>query len=478
MAGDAKRHAPRQTGARQRKARAWGIHSRFLRYTDFVPADARDDRRLLNIFGTTFGVAITIGAALGSGILRTAGHIAAELPTVGAFFAVWIAGGAYAILGANAFSELGTMFSRSGGPFVFVHRALGHYAGFLSGWIDWIARCGVTAAIAIVAGEYAVVLVPAFRSEKMIALLLVALFTSAQWLGSSSSGRVQIGLTAIKVAALLLFAAACFWLGGRDPSGMALEPDAEGSIAISFLLALQAVIYSFEGWSSAVYFSEEMKNPAKNIPRAMLGGVLGIIAIYLAINAAMLRVVPLATLAGQPLAGTVVAQHLFGAAGDGVLRVVMLLTLLGAVHANIMIAPRVMHAMGKAGMFWRGASEVNRRGTPDVALLVSGTVAALFVMSSGFLTVMGRVAFLFVLNHALSFVSLFVLRSREAGTPRPFRAWGHPWTSGAALLISGVFLISALIADARAAAIILVLALLAVPASRLVRVSPGRTEVF
>ena len=153
-------------------------------------------------------------------------------------------------------------------------------------------------------------------------------------------------------------------------------PEREGSIAIAFILALQAVIYTYDGWTAVIYFSEEVKDSGRNIPRAMFGGVLAVMAIYLLVNVAFLRVVPLGSIAGQKMAAGVVAQHLFGAYGDTILRVIMIVSLISAVNSNVLMAPRVLFAMSRDRLFWRGAAEVNKGGTPDIALLFSSFLAA------------------------------------------------------------------------------------------------------
>jgi APA family basic amino acid/polyamine antiporter len=421
------------------------------------------------VFGLTFGLAVTVGETIGAGILRTPGQIAAQLPTFAPFVAVWIIGGLYALLGANALAELGTMVPRSGGQYVFVRRGLGDYAGFVVGWSDWISTCGSTAVVAIVVGEYAVGLMPSLRAVEMIALALVGTFTVVQWVGSKWGGAAQTATTLLKTVALLLFVAACFWLGSRNPVASSLEPDREGSFFVAFMIALQAVIYTYDGWSSVIYFSEEVKNPGKSIPRSMFGGIIAVIVIYLLINLAFLRVVPLATMAGHNLAAAVVAQHLFGARADLVVRAVTVLALLSAVNSNVLMAPRVIFAMANDRLFWRGAREVNRNGTPDVALLLSSLMAVAFIVTGTFESVLAKLAFFFVANYALSFASLFVLRRTEPDAERPWRAWGHPFTTGIAFVASVAFLIAAVKSDTVSSLYSLALLCLSFPAFLLLR---------
>lgn len=403
---------------------------------------------LLVVLGVGFGLAVTIGNAIGAGILRTPGVVAGHLSTFVPFMAVWVIGGMYAILGANALAELGTLVPRSGGQYVFVRRGLGDYPAFVVGWSDWVSTCGTTAAVAIVVGEYSVAMFPGTRTPQGVALAVVAILTLVQWIGVRAGGAVQNLTSVLKAVALIAFVGACFWLGTRwpaDPTNVTVER--EGTLFVAFILALQSVIYTYDGWSAVIYFSEEVRDYGKNIPRAMLTGVAMITFLYILINVAILCAVSLPTIAGSNFAAGVVAERLFGISGQNLLRALVVMILLSAVSSNVLMAPRVLYAMGKDRLFWHGATEVNRGGTPDVALLISSMLAAAFIVTGSFETVIAKLSFFFVANYSLSFVTLFVLRRREPDAPRPYRAWGHPWTTGLALFASVVFLVGAMASD-------------------------------
>jgi APA family basic amino acid/polyamine antiporter len=426
-------------------------------------------KNLLTVLGLAFGLAVTIGNIIGVGILRTPGDVAARLPTAGPFFAVWIVGGLYALLGANALAELGTLVPQSGGQYVFVRRALGDYAGLVVGWSDWVSTCGTTAAVSLVIGEYALALFPHLRAIEVIALLVVTIFTLVQWFGVRAGGRAQDITSVLKAVGFLVLIALCFWLGSRNPFASSIGLEREGSLFVAFILALQAVIYTYDGWTAVIYFSEEVKDPGRNIPRSMFGGVFAVIVIYLLLNVAFLRVVPLGSLAGENLAAAVVAEHLFGPHGDTILRALTIIALLSAANSNILMAPRVIFAMGRDRLFWRGATEVNEGGTPDIALLLSSLMAAIFIMAGGFERVIAVLSFFFVANYTLSFASLFALRRREPDAPRPFRAIGHPFTTGLALLASVAFLVGAVISDLKTSLWALAVLWMSIPVYFLVR---------
>ena len=428
----------------------------------------------MTVLGLTFGLAVTVGNIIGAGILRTPGDIAAQLPTFWPFLSVWIIGGLYALLGANALAELGTRVPRSGGQYVFVREALGDYAGLVVGWSDWVSTCGTTAAVSIVIGEYLIVLFPALRAVEVVALAVIAGLTLVQWAGVKWGGLAQDLTSFLKAIAFLILIAACFWLGGRNPAAHTIVPLREGSLLLAYIVALQAVIYTYDGWNAIVYFSEEVKEPERNIPRSMFGGVVTVIVIYLLLNVAFLRVVPLGSIAGSKLAAGVVAQSLFGPYGDPVLRALTIVALLSAVNSNVLMAPRVLFAMSRDGLFWHRATEVNKGGTPDVALLFSSLLAAVFVASGRFEQVIAVLAFFFVANYTLSFTSLFVFRRRLAvgGWPLAdgtYRAKGHPFTTALALIASAAFLIGAVVSDTRNSIYALIVLALTVPVYLLVK---------
>ena len=409
----------------------------------------RPTRSLLTVLGVTFGLAVTIGNVIGAGIMRTPGEIAAQLPTFWLFISVWIIGAIYAMLGANALAELAAMTPQSGGQYVFVRRALGDYAGFIVGWSDWISTCGTTALVTMTLGEYAVVLMPHLPPARVIALVVVAVLTVVQWLGVRSAAVAQDITSALKALALILLIIACFSAGGRNPTVTGLEVERESSMFLAFLFALQAVIYTYDGWTSPIYFAGEIKNPGRNLPRSMFGGLALVTAIYLLINIAFVRVVPLGTIAGEKLAAATVARFLFGPNGYFIVLAIMVIALVSAANSNVMMAPRVIYAMGKDRLFWHGAAEVNAGGTPDISLLISSAIAVAFIVTGTFETVLAKLAYFFVAIYALSFTSLFVMRRREPNAERPFRAKGHPITTAIALFASVAFLIGAIAGDTR-----------------------------
>ena len=406
--------------------------------------------KLLPILGVAFGLAVTIGNMIGAGILRAPGEVAGHLPVAWLFMTAWVIGGLYALLGALQLAELGAMIPRSGGQYVFSRYALGEYPGFIVGWSDWISTSGTTAAVAIVVGEFSVALLPGLRGRAAaMATGVVIIFAIAQWRGIRWGSAIQNVTSLLKTLAFVALAVAAFALDGTDTTTAAVQtPPAGTALLAAFVLSLQAVIYTYDGWSSTIYFSEEVENPGRDIPRSMLGGVTSVIAIYLLVNVAVLAVLPMPSLAGQAFAAGAVANVIFGAWGDPVFRVLTIVSMLSAINSNQLMASRVLFAMSRDGLVSTKIAVVNEGGTPTMALLASTIVAVIFVVfGRTFERVITVLAFFFVANYVLSFSSVFVLRRREPDTPRPYRAWGYPWTTGLALIGSIAFLIGAIASD-------------------------------
>lgn len=426
--------------------------------------------RLLQILGVGFGLAVIIGNTIGAGILSTPGTIAQQLPNSWLFIGVWLGGGVYALLGAISIAELGTMIPRSGGQYVFAHEALGDYAGFIVGWSDWISTCGATSFISLIIAQYASVLLPSLATRATaLSLTIVLVFGIIQWRGIRWGSGIQNVTSLLKALAFVALVVACFVLGGAAKSESAIaQPVPHGlKLFVAVILALQGVIYTYDGWTGVIYFSEEVRNPAKDIPRAMFGGVLSVIAIYLLVNLAVLYVLPISEIAGSDLALGKAAQSVFGANGDRIFRSLMILSMLSAVNACQLMATRVLFAMSRDGLFSTKGARANQGGTPTVALFFSTLVAVLFIVTGTVEQVLAVVAFFFVVNYAISFAVVFLFRRRQPNRERPYRAWGYPWTTGFSLLGSVAFLGGAVASDTRNSIYALVLLAASYPAFRL-----------
>ena len=422
---------------------------------------ARPRRGLLRILGVGFGLAVIIGNTIGAGILRTPGGIAQSLPVPWIYLGVWVLGGLYALLGACSMSELGAMMPRSGGYYVFTKRALGEFPAFVVGWTDFLAQCGSTAAVAIVVGEYLGALFPAmkgvsvvagFTVEKKVLLASLLAITVAvpQWRGIKAGSMMQNLTSTAKALAFIALIAANFILTPGATESSRPEIVHQAGFMAALILAMQAVIYTYDGWYGIIYFSEEVKQPGRDVPRAMFGGVLAVMAIYVLLNLALVHALPLHQIAGDQMPAGKAANLVFGPHGDTFIRVLMIVSMISGINAYHLMASRIPYAMATDGLLTRRAAKVNRGGTPTTALLLSVAVSVAFIVGSKhFERVIAIMAFVFVADYALAYVSVFVLRWREPDATRPYRAWGYPWTTAAALIGSVAFLLGAVWSDTR-----------------------------
>jgi len=426
------------------------------------------------VLGVGFGVAVIIGNSIGAGILRSPGAIAEQLPNVWWYLGVWVLAGSYALLGAISVSELGAMLPRSGGQYNFARYALSEYAGFIVGWSDWVSTAGSSGAMALVVGGFTAALFPFLTgsSEIVIAVGVTVFFALLQWRGIVLGSTAQNITSLIKTAAFLILIVAAFLRGNggelaatnhaAGPSGLLLFT--------AVIIGLQSAIYTYDGWTGVIYFSEEVINPGRDIPRAMIGGVLSVIAIYLLVNIGLLFVLRIPEFAGKDFAMGAVANVVFGRYGDTVFRSLTIISLLSAINACHLMATRVLFAMSRDGLFVGRAATVNKGGTPAFALLLSTAVAVLFILfGQSFEKVITVLAFFFVAAYALSFLSVFVLRAKEPEKERPYRAWGYPYTTGIALAGSILFLLGAIKSDTRNSIYALLLLALSYPVYRLAK---------
>ena len=410
---------------------------------------------LQRLLGLGFGLAVIVGSTIGIGILRTPGLVAGQLGAPSTILLVWLAGGLYTLIGAVCFTELGTMMPAAGGYYVYARRAFGDTVGFAVGWTDWLTYTAVLGYISIGLGEFAAVLVPGLAPlVTPIGVAALAGFVALQWTGVRVSGRFQEVATAIKFAAFLALVLGCLASAGStaQPAAPALTPT-----FAALIIALQSVVIAFGGWQSALYFTEEDRDPRRNLPRAMIGGVAAVIAVYLLVNVALLAVLPVSDLARSTLPAADAAQIVLGGRGRQFITILSIVSLAPLINAILMIGTRILYAMARDGMLPGRAATVNAGGTPTVATLVTTAVATGLIATGTFQRLVAVASFFLAVNYFICCVALIVLRRREPGALRPFRAWGYPWSAGLVAVGAGIFVAGTLMADTPNAMLALVL---------------------
>ena len=384
--------------------------------------------QLRRVLGIGFGLAVSIGGTIGVGILRTPGLVAEQLHVPLAIVLLWVAGGMYTLLGASCLTELGLMLPRAGGFYVYVRRAFGNTAGFAVGWTDWLMYCSILGYLSIAIAEFtaALGLIPGSAIRFLSVLILVSI-VALQMLGIRISSLFQEATTSLKCVAFLALAAACLFVrtgesqSARIPSSMTFS---------GLVIALQAIVITYAGWQSPLYFIEEDRDPARNLPRTMIGGVLSVIGIYLLVNIALLKVLPMSELSGATFPAAEAARVIVGARGRNLIILLSVISLVPLLNAITMMGTRVIFALGRDRLFWSRTSTVNRRGTPDTATLLTAAVAVGLIATGTFQRLIAITSFFLAANYALCCVALVVLRRRERELPRPYHAWGYPGRFG------------------------------------------------
>jgi basic amino acid/polyamine antiporter, APA family len=412
------------------------------------------------------------------GILRLPGEVAGKLGAPWLILLVWAVGGAYSLLGAISLSEVGVALPQAGGFYVFSRRAFGPAAGFAVGWADWLLNCTSIAYAARAASEYLVSLTtgPAGTGMVMqtaIALGLLALFCGLHWFGLRLGSRIQKTTSTVTAITFIALAVACLF-HARPAAGVAVAAASPAGGASTGLLGwlmpvlvpvmavLPAIIVAYDGWYEAIYFTEEDTNAARHLPRAMIGSVLLITALYMLMNMSFVHVLSIAQLGKSQLAAADAARAVFPAGSGEFVTVLSLLTLLSLINALLLGAPRILFAVGRDGLF-PNAARVAAGGTPRTALLVTAGMVAAIILSGKFDEIVAVAAVLMAVTYCVTYVAIFILRVREPELPRPFRAWGYPVTTGVVLLGSLTFLVADVYQDPATAVRAAVLLGIAIP---------------
>jgi APA family basic amino acid/polyamine antiporter len=397
-------------------------------------------RGLLRVLGLGFGVAVVVGAVVGTGILRAPGVVAQGVPDPGLILALWALGAAATAVDSMSTVELGAAIPSAGGPYVFAGRAFGPFGGFVCGWLDGGYLVLTTAYISVVVAEYLQRLgLFVFAPTGALAVFVVLFFGVLNALGTRVSGGVQNIGSALKVIALFVFAALCFSFDrDRQVAPVAAEAAGLGAAAslASIALAMNAIQQTYAGANAAVYFSEEVEKPEENVARAVFIGVAVIAAVYLAVNAAVLNVLTLPELAASNLPAADALEKVVG--GGALAASAFALFSVAAVgNVGVMQQSRTLFAMSRNGQLPRALSLVARNGAPVGALALIVIVGAALASTGVYETLISVTAPIFAGVNIIVAVAAIRLRMTEPQLARPWRMPLFPWPSIVSILING-----------------------------------------
>jgi basic amino acid/polyamine antiporter, APA family len=403
-------------------------------------------RRELNLFGA---VSMIVGIVIGSGIFLGVNRVAAGAGSPSLIALAWLLGGLLTLMGALTYAELGAMFPRAGGAYVFIRESLGRFPAFLLGWTAFTVNlAGSAAALAVIFAEQLNRLKPAGfgplwpgapdASIKATAAALILLVATINWFGLRLGGNVQKAFTVLKATLMVGLAAVCLFFAGEaaTPDVGFLEEaripgtaTADGaSLAGFFGLAMVAVFFAYDGWTNVVTVGSEIRNPSRNLPRAMLLGVLGVAALYMLVSFGYLNVLGFEGFAtSQSTVASDAAGVVFGPSGEDIVATVILVSVLGSLNGITISGPRFYYAMARDGLFPRLFGDVNRHHVPGHSIWVQAGLAILFLLFLDFNALTDNVVFVSLFFYALAAVGLIVLRRRRPDLPRPYKVPLYPW---------------------------------------------------
>jgi APA family basic amino acid/polyamine antiporter len=421
---------------------------------DTVPSASPE--RLPRTLGLWSSVALVVGITIGSGIFRSPAGIARQAPNPMAMLGLWVAGGAITLCGALSLAEIAAALPQTGGIYAYLREAWGRRAAFLFGWSELILiRASALGGIAVVFGEYLLRSVGIDPSAHVLGARALSagaiVFAAAANVRGANVGAFIVGVaTWAKFGALSLLVLAAFTLGqSRGASLDHLTAGSSGPLVLGSMgLALVSVLWAYDGWADLSFAAGEVKDPHKNLPRAIILGTLALIGIYMLTNLAYLYVLPIGAIRQSPLVAADTMLALFGRAGVVLVSVFVMISSFSSLNGSMLASPRVFFAMAEDRLLFQPIAAVHPRyRTPYVAILVAAALGVALVMSRSF----ERLTDTFVLAiwpfYALGVAAIYRLRRERPDLPRPYRALGYPVVPAVFIASVIAFVVNALISD-------------------------------
>lgn len=415
---------------------------------EIQPEPVAGDSVLRRELGIWDASSLVVGTVIGAGIFLVPSIMARRLPSDAGILAVWVVGGILSLFGALAYGELGAMFPRTGGQYIFLREAFGKPLAFLCGWaLFLVVMPGQIAALAIGFATYLGTFITlGTAGERGVAVGLIALLTLVNYRGLRFGTAVQNSLTALKLAGIAVLVLAAFL--SHRPNQLHFAATRADFAPRSFGLALAVALVAYDGWNNLSFVNGEIRNPGRTIPKALGLGVAFCGAVYVLVTAAYLRVLPLGAVAASSHVGTDAAQILLGRSGTLFLTCAILCSILGSTNGNVLAAPRLYFAQARDGLFFARFRTVHPRfGTPSFSILVQGVWASLLALTGSYERVITYAIFCAWFFYLCVVVGLMVLRWRRPFYPRPYSLWGYPYTALVFVVVTVWFLVNSLVAN-------------------------------
>jgi len=401
---------------------------------------ARETTELRRTMGLPHATAMVIGTIIGASIFVQPSEITGQVPSISGIFMVWLISGLLTFFGALVCAELASIFTQSGGVYVYLKEAYSPSVGFLWGWaMFWSMHSGIIAAISVIFARYATYFLPMADARiKAVAIAGIVMLSAINYLGVKQGSTLQTLFTLGKIIAIVIIIIGGFMLGSRIPDHFVAGDVVNNDISPnSFLLALVAGLFAFGGWHMVTYSSEETKNPRKVIPRALMLGTLVVTVCYIALNAVYMYVLPLDRVASSTRIAADMAEALVGFGGGAFMSGLVVFSTFGALSGIILCGPRVYYSMARDGLLFRWVGKIHPQyRTPHRAIVVQAVWSSVLVATGTYKTLFTRVVYTEWIFFGLMTIGLFLFRYRS-DTVRSFSIWSYP-------VIPALFIISSL----------------------------------
>ncbi len=413
-----------------------------------MPEAVTEDRLPRNL-GLWSAAAVLVGTTIGSGIFKTPSVVAQELGAAGPMLLVWVLGGLVTLTGALSIAEMAAAFPRSGGIFAYILESEGRFCAFLYGWSELtVIRASAVGGIATIFAEYLGHFVSLTgQQEHYVAAAAIVGIAFLNYIGISYAAVLMNFTTILKYGALLGLGLFAFTAGTHA------APSAPSVIIVTtsaILTALVRVLWAYDGWSNLSFIGGEVKDPGRNMPRALIIGTGSIVLIYLIVNAAYLHLLSVPEMAAAKVVAATAAERipLFGAAGAAIISGIVMVSCFGSVNGSIMTGPRVFFAMSDRGLLFPLVARVSPRfKTPSVAIWLAAALAVTYVLQNSFAQLTER----FILGtwpcYSLAGAGVFILRRTRPALARPYRTFGYPVTPALFLLASVGMMVNAMVTN-------------------------------
>lgn len=422
------------------------------------------DEGLVRALGLGSAVLFVLGSVIGSGIFLTTGVMAAALPSPTLLLVAWVTGGVIALTGGLTYAEMGSMFPKSGGVYVYLREAFGPLIAFLYGWAALLVFfSGGIAAVAVGFASYFGYFVPSLSTTRVlwsmptpagtwtvsaaqiVAVTAIAALAAINYVGVRSGNRVNIILTIAKVTGLAALPILALAASHTAPAWTPVVPPELTRPLAGFGIAMIAVLWTNDAWYCVTWIAGEMKQPQRDLPRALLIGISLLTLVYVVVNLAYLYALPMAELKGVERVAERTATVLVGANGARLVAFTVLVSTFGCDAAAILAGARLLFAMARDGVFLPAAAKVHERyRTPHVAIVALSAWSAVLAVSGSYEQLFTYVMFASILLHMIGAIGLFRLRYTRPDHPRPYRVWGYPFVPAVFILASMAFVMNTL----------------------------------